>query len=109
MRITSENILHTGVATPRVRRYLILITAALLSVALVDHATGELPFQHLYYLPIIFAAVRFGRPGGLTAALASVVLYHLANPRLLQFRHGEADVVQIILFFTVGVIAAKLA
>jgi diguanylate cyclase (GGDEF)-like protein len=109
MRVTSENILHSGAAPARGRRYLILIASALLLIALIDHATGDLPFQHLYYLPIIFAATRFGRRGGLTAALASVSLYHLANPRLLQLRPREGDVVQMILFFTVAVIAAKLA
>jgi diguanylate cyclase (GGDEF)-like protein len=109
MRVTSEDILHSGVATAHAWRYLVLITAALFLIALIDHATGEIPFQHLYYLPIIFAATRFGRRGGLLAALVSVALYHLANPRLLRLQHGEADVVQTILFFTVGVIAAKLA
>jgi diguanylate cyclase (GGDEF)-like protein len=109
MRVTSDDILHSGFAPARGWRYIALTTAALLLIALIDHATGDLPFQHLYYLPIIFAAARFGRRGGLTAALASVSLYHLANPRLLQLRHSEGDVVQMILFFTVGVIAAKLS
>jgi len=86
-----------------------MIAAALFLIALLDHATGDLPFQHLYYLPIIYAAIRFGRRGGLVAALAAVVLYHLANPRPFHLRHTEGDVVQIILFFAVGVIAAKLA
>lgn len=108
MRVTSNYILHPGVSTAHRGRYLILITTALFLIALLDHATGDFPFQHLYYLPIIFAAIRFGRRGGLIVALASVVLYHLANPRLLNLRHGEGDIVQIILFFTVGLIAAKL-
>jgi diguanylate cyclase (GGDEF)-like protein len=109
MKLTSEDILPGIVAPAHVWRYLVLTTTALFLIALIDHATGDLPFQHLYYLPIIFAATRFGRRGGLTAALASVSLYHLANPRLLQLRHREGDVVQMILFFTVGVIAARLS
>ena len=108
MQITSRAILHH---TPRSQRvsYLLLITAALVLIALLDRATGDVPFQHLYYLPIILAATEFGLPGGLTVSLCAVVLYHLANPRLLflqGFRQG--DIVQIILFFTVGLVAAKL-
>src|SRR3712207_9533789 len=51
----------------------------------------------------------FRSRGGLLAALASVLLYHLANPRPLLLRHTEGDVVQIILFFAVGLFAARLA
>lgn len=109
MRVTSEDILHSGVAPAHGGPHLTVITAALIFIAWLDHATGDLPFQHLYYLPIIFAAVRFGRRGGLLAALAAVLLYHLANPGPFHLRHNEGDVVQIILFFAVGVIAARLA
>jgi diguanylate cyclase (GGDEF)-like protein len=109
MRITSEDILHSAGATTPGWRHLIVITAALFLIALLDHATGDLPFQHLYYLPIIFAATRFGRGGGLIAALASVLLYDLANPGPLHLRDSAGDLVQIILFFAVGIIAAKLA
>jgi diguanylate cyclase (GGDEF)-like protein len=109
MRVTSNDIHHAGISPAHGGRYLILITAALFLVALLDHATGDFPVQHLYYLPIIFAATRFGRRGGLIVALASVVLYHLANPALLRLQHDQGGIVQIILFFTVGIIAAKLA
>ena len=67
-----------------------------------------MPFQHLYYLPIIFAALQFGRRGGVASSLAAVALYHLANPALLRFEHGERDVVQIALFVVVGVVTARL-
>ncbi|MDX6712245.1 MAG: hypothetical protein QOH96_3261 [Blastocatellia bacterium] len=87
-----------------------LIAAALFLIGMLDRATGDLPFQHLYYLPIIFAATEFGFPGGLMISLISVLLYHLENPRLLHFHEfREGDIVQIILFFTVGLVAAKLA
>src|SRR5215207_4015353 len=109
MRVTSEEILHRTAAPARGRLRLAATAAALSLIALLDHATGDLPFQHLYYLPIIYAATRFGRRGGLVAALASVLLYHLANHGAYHLRHGEADVVQIILFFAVGLIAARLA
>jgi diguanylate cyclase (GGDEF)-like protein len=108
MRVTSRDIRHRAISPAHSRRYLILIAGALLLIAFIDHASGNLPFQHLYYLPIILAATRFGRRGGLIAGLASVALYHLANLRLMHFSHSEGDIVQMVLFFSVGVIAAKL-
>jgi len=110
MQITSRAILHREPGSSRRAQYLALIAAALFLISLLDHATGDVPFQHLYYLPIILAAIEFGFPGGLMVSLASVVLYHLANPRLLHIRElREPDVVQIILFFTIGLVAAKLS
>jgi diguanylate cyclase (GGDEF)-like protein len=86
-----------------------LVLGALLLVFLLDRATDAAPVQHLYYLPIIIAAVRFGRQGGIVVALSAIVLYHAANPRLLSFRYGESDLVQIVLFLAVGVTTAQLA
>lgn len=108
MRVTSRDILHRANPPAHSGRHLSLLAAALFLIALLDHTTGDLPFQHLYYLPIIFAATRFGRRGGIIVGLASVVLYHLANPRLMHLSPSEGDIVQIILFFTIGIIAAKL-
>jgi diguanylate cyclase (GGDEF)-like protein len=109
MQVTSRAILHRTPSSSQRVRYVALITTALVLIAVLDRATGDVPFQHLYYLPIIVAATEFGFPGGVTVSLCAVVLYHLANPRLLfpgDLR--EADIVQIILFFTVGLVAAKL-
>src|SRR6266446_3387124 len=101
MQITSKAILHHGAGSSKRLYYLTLIAAALILIALLDRATGDLPFQHLYYLPIILAATEFGFPGGLTVSLFSVLLYHVANPRLLHIHEfRQPDVVQIILFFT---------
>jgi diguanylate cyclase (GGDEF)-like protein len=84
------------------------VSGALLLVFALDRATDAAPVQHLYYLPIILAGVRFRMRGGVTAALASIALYHLANPHLLTFRYGEQDFVQVALLVTVGVVTAKL-
>jgi diguanylate cyclase (GGDEF)-like protein len=109
MRITSSAILHRGPTSARRAHYLVLITAALILIALLDRATGDVPFQHLYYLPIILAATEFGYSGGLLVSSCAVLLYHVANPRLLVLQgFRQADIVQIILFFTVGLIASKL-
>jgi diguanylate cyclase (GGDEF)-like protein len=86
----------------------VLVVAALLLIFALDRVTGSAPVQHLYYLPIIFAALRFGRPGGLIVALAAILSYHLANAPLVRFQYGESDIVQIALFVAVGVVTAKL-
>jgi diguanylate cyclase (GGDEF)-like protein len=85
-----------------------LVLGALLLVFALDRATGATPVQHLYYLPIIFAGVRFLMPGGIVAAVSAIVLYHVANPHLLTFRYEESDLVQIVLFLATGLITAKL-
>jgi diguanylate cyclase (GGDEF)-like protein len=86
-----------------------IVAAALGLVFALDHFTGAVPLQHLYYVPIILAGVRFGFSGSTLAAMMAVLLYHLANPQLLTFRYGEIDLVQIALFIAVGLISAKLA
>jgi diguanylate cyclase (GGDEF)-like protein len=84
------------------------LAVGLLLVCLLDRSTDSAPVQHLYYLPIICAAVRFRFLGGIAVSLAAIVLYHIANPRLLAFEHEHWDIVQIALFVAVGLITAKL-
>jgi len=86
-----------------------LIAVSLAVIAALDYLTATAPVQHLYYLPIIYAAMSFRRAGGIFVALVAVLLYHLANPQLLTLRYGEADVIQILLFFAVGLVTAKIA
>ena len=93
----------------RLRWAACLIAGSLAAIAALDYLTATAPVQHLYYLPIIYAAVRFRRAGGISVALAAVLLYHLNNPHLLSLRYGEADVIQILLFFAVGLVTAKIA
>jgi len=108
MRLTTGN---NGLATPLQRPPAWtwgLVIGALLLVFGLDRSTGAAPFQHLYYVPIIFAGHRFRMRGGVVAALAAILLYHVANPHLLTFRYEESDLVQIALFLAVGVMTAKL-
>jgi diguanylate cyclase (GGDEF)-like protein len=86
----------------------VVVVVSLLLIFELDRRTASAPFQHLYYLPIIFAGMTFRVRGSLLAALAAIVLYHLANPYLLTFRYGQADLVQICLFLGVGLTTAKL-
>jgi hypothetical protein len=88
MRVTSKDILHPGISRSNGGRYLFLIAAALFLIALIDHATADFPFQHLYYLPIIFAAIRFGRRGGLFARFSR--RSPVTRSRLAHFRLASA-------------------
>jgi diguanylate cyclase (GGDEF)-like protein len=83
--------------------------AALLAIFTLDRFTGSAPVQHLFYLPIIFAGIRFGTRGGAAAAAAAIALFHLANPQLLTHRYEQADAIVIGLFVAAGLMAAKLA
>jgi diguanylate cyclase (GGDEF)-like protein len=85
------------------------IVAILAVIFVIDRQTGTAPVQHLYYLPIILASSVFTMRGGIAAALGAVALYHLANPHLLARQYQEPDAVQILLFFAVAVVTAKLA
>lgn len=85
-----------------------VILATLFGVFILDRATGTAPVQHLYYLPIIYAAVVFRQSGGLGAAVAAIGLYHLANHAQLAKPYSELDVIQVILFMAVAIVAAKL-
>ena len=85
------------------------VGAGLAATFLLDRSTGAAPVQHLYYLPIILAALRLEWAGGLLASLTAIVLYHLANPALLTFAYRESDLVQIALFIAVGMATARLA
>jgi len=85
-----------------------VVIAGLLLVFVLDRVTGSAPVQHLYYVPIIFAAARFGIRGGLFAPFTAIVLYHVANPRLLAFGYEHWDFVQVVLFMAVGLTTARL-
>jgi hypothetical protein len=70
----------------------VALAAALLGIVVVDRLTGVAPVQHLYYLPIIYAAIRFGGRGGLLVSMLTIVLYHVANPHTLTFKYEQSDV-----------------
>jgi diguanylate cyclase (GGDEF)-like protein len=108
MRVTTVTTPNGFTSASHRTRDVLLISGLLVAIAFVDHASGDLPFQHLYYVPIILAAMKFGRPGGLTTALISIFFYHVANPRLMHLNLNQGDIVQMILFLTIGLVAAKL-
>ena len=85
------------------------LAGMLLVIGLIDRETEMAPVQHLYYLPIIIAGIRFTTRGGLLTALSAVLLYHWANPHLFSRGYQEPDVVQVVLFLAVGLVTARLA
>jgi len=85
------------------------VAAAMLLVFAWDRSSGAAPVQHLYYVPIIVAAVGLGRWAGPAVAVAAVGLYHLANPALLTAPYRESDLIQIALFIGIGLVAARFA
>jgi len=97
----------------RTRRSNLLIVGGvvllLAAVFAIDLNTGGVPFQHLYYLPIILAGVELPWFAGPGVGVVAVILYHVANPSLLSSRYRESDIVQIVLFVVIGVITAQLA
>jgi diguanylate cyclase len=85
------------------------VIAAFLLIFQLDRVTASAPVQHLYYLPIMLASLRFGLSGGLSASMAAVLLYHLATPTLATWDYRESDLVQVALLVAVGIVTAKLA
>ena len=113
MRVTtpSHDADRRGVAPP-VEGAVPPVVTVVIGLALIfwlDRATGAAPVQHLYYLPIIAAAIAGGLRAGVAAVVTAIALYHVANPRLLTFAYGEWDIVQVLLFVAVGVTTARLA
>ncbi len=86
----------------------VVVVAAMAFVFGLDSLTDLPHVQHLYYFPIIVAGIRFGLPGGTSAAAVAILLYHMANPQTLA-RFDESDIVQIAVFLAVGVVTAKLS
>jgi diguanylate cyclase (GGDEF)-like protein len=89
-----------------------VVAFSVLAIALVyflDRGTNLPGIQHLYYFPIVFSAITLGQGGGVSAAAAAIVLYHLANPHVLTWQYEESDLLQIAVFLAVGVVSARLA
>ncbi len=86
---------------------LLLVCGTLAVVFLLDRETGAAPVQHLYYVPIVLAHLRFRLRAALPLTLAVVVLYHAANPEVIG-HYEEATLVQVVLFFSVGLVAARM-
>jgi diguanylate cyclase (GGDEF)-like protein len=86
-----------------------VVVGSLLVIFELDRRTDAAPVQHLYYLPIILASLRMGSMAGLGTSVASVVMYHLANPTLMSARYKDTDIIQIALFVVVALVTTRMA
>jgi diguanylate cyclase (GGDEF)-like protein len=100
---------HAAPALPRRAVAAVGIAGGMALGFALDTMTTLPHVHHLYYFPIILAAVTYGIPGGLITPALAILLYHLANARTIGWHYEESDVVQIGLFIAVGMVAAKLA
>ena len=85
------------------------VGAAFAAIFALDRATDAAPVQHLYYFPIVAAAIRFGTVGGTVTAAAAILLYHVANPQRLTWPYEEFDLLQAAVFMAVAMVSARLA
>jgi diguanylate cyclase (GGDEF)-like protein len=89
---------------------LIVLVAVFAWLFVLDARTDATAVTHLYYLPIIFAAVRFGGRGAIVSAVTATLCYHLANHAgLWDFHYRESEMLRIAVFIAVGVIADRQA
>jgi two-component system, NtrC family, sensor histidine kinase HydH len=91
--------------------FLILLTAILHFLTPVESVVLHQIYQRLYYIPIILAALWYGRRGGLGAALLACLSYvpHIA----LHWEHQNYDYAlnqyaEIALFFVIGAVTGWL-
>jgi diguanylate cyclase (GGDEF)-like protein len=107
-RATPEHIIRANASPLEIVWKTALIAALLAAIFAVDRATDAAPVQHLYYLPIVLAGLWFTLSASLTAAGAAVLLYHFANAHLRTLGYGEADFLQIVVFFAVAIVTTRL-
>src|SRR5215510_12136875 len=92
----------------------LLIALIAISVLHYETVTGSALLheisQRLYYLPIIYAAYRYGVRGGLAASLVSAALYF---PHIVQhWNRGDSAInlyAETILFMVIGAVTGLLA
>src|SRR4051794_9197434 len=65
--------------------------------------------SHLYYVPILIAAIRLGRTPAIGVAVLAAVFAHVADPERSRFHYDEADVMELVLYVTVALVASRLA
>lgn len=68
-------------------------------------------FQRLYYLPVVYAAIAYGKKGGLAAAFVSGLLYvpHIVLTWSGMRHYAMEQYAEIFMFFAVGIVTGILA
>src|SRR5579875_3273500 len=86
-----------------------LIAALEAGCALLDWRFSRAwPVSHLYYLPIALAGALFGFAAAIPAALASAAIFVSIDFRYLGRVPHEPDVIRLVLFLAVGLVASML-
>ena len=89
----------------------ILVVSALHYLTPVDNLVAHQIYQRVYYIPIIFAAFRYGWRGGLGAAALAGLSYlpHiLMHWQHLYFEYALNQYAEITLFFVIGAVTGWL-
>jgi len=91
---------------------LILVAIALVTLVIVVTGGAPNPLAHVYYIPILYAAARHGRVGGLVAAVTSglaVGPWMPAPTTATGYQSLRDWTVRLALFLVVALVAAWLA
>jgi signal transduction histidine kinase len=86
-----------------------LIAALEAGCALLDWRFSRAwPVSHLYYVPIALAGALFGFAAAIPAALASAAIFVSIDFRYLGRVAHEPDVIRLVLFLAVGLVASTI-
>lgn len=109
MRLTTSTLSNPGrpFAAPQWQSAL-AVAAGLAVVFIVDRATDATQVEHLYYLPIVAAAITLEFTGATVAAFIAIVAYHAANHHGHALGSGDSDLAQAAVFLAVGLVTAAL-
>lgn len=91
---------------------IILVAIALVTLVIVVTGGAPNPLAHLYYIPILYAAARHGRVGGLAAAVTSGLAigpWMPATTTATGYQSLRDWSVRLALFMVVALVAAWLA
>ncbi len=100
-------------------RDVLIVGALLVFVTLLHSFTSDVTptqaalhefYRRLYYLPILYAAFRFGTRGGLVTAIASALLFsvHVALALGGFFGRYSGNLIEIVMFVVMGVLFGRL-
>jgi diguanylate cyclase (GGDEF)-like protein len=81
------------------------IVLLLVAIIVADFHFRDLTFTHLYYLPILLAAMHWGRTPALIVAGVSILFAHLAGPQMLS-AYQQGDLVEGFSFVAVAIFSA---
>ncbi|MBI4470033.1 MAG: sensor histidine kinase [Acidobacteria bacterium] len=95
----------------------VLIASSIVGITLLHYQTSTQHlllheiYQRLYYIPIVYAAYRYGLPGALAASISSAILY--APHIFMHWEHSHVYMLnqyaEIIMFQAIAVVTGLLA